>query len=64
MISSFRIASVGRDLGIQIYNHEMREWQEHSREKSGEKPSEISPADDFIRDALSIFDPPAKPGGG
>ena len=65
MITRNRIASVGRDLGIQIYNQEAIEWQEHLREavkeKPGEKPVKAEPDNDFIKDALSIFNPPAKP---
>lgn len=68
MISRIRIASSGRDLGIQIYNQEMLEWQEHLRGVAGEKPekkaAEPSPSDDFIKNALSIFDSPTKQGGG
>jgi len=64
MITRNRIASVGRDLGIQIYNQEAIEWQEHIRENAEKKPEEkpVKPEPDtnFIRDALSIFDPPSK----
>jgi len=60
VISRIRIASVGRDLGIQIHNQETIEWQEHLREiaeaKPEEKPAKPEPGSDFIKDALSIFD--------
>ena len=63
MITRNRIASVGRDLGVQIYNQEAIEWQEHLREnaerKPEEKPVKPEPSNDFIKDALSIFDPPS-----
>ena len=66
MITRNRIASVGRDLGIQIYNQEAIEWQEHLRElaerKPEEKPAKSEPDNDFIKAALSIFDPPATQG--
>ena len=64
MISRIRIASVGRDLGIQIYEQEMLEWQEHAKENPVERTTSPGPPVDFIRDALSIFDPPAKPEDG
>ena len=68
MISRIRIASAGRDLGIQIYNREMIEWQEHLSEiaemKPEGKPVKPEPGNDFIKDALSIFDSPPKTGGG
>jgi len=63
VISRIRIASVGRDLGVQLYEQEALEWQEHLREKSVDEPAEAEPADGFIRAALSIFDPPM-PGKG
>lgn len=72
MISSIRIASVGRDLGVQLYNHETLEWQEHlsgmggrdAVERSADPEERNVPAGnhgDFIRDALSIFNPPTGP---
>lgn len=68
MISRIRIASAGRDLGIQIHNQEMLEWQEHLQERVGakpeEKPANPEPGSDFIKDALSIFDSPTKQGDG
>jgi hypothetical protein len=68
LISRIRIASVGRDLGIQIYEQEMLEWQEHAKENPVERPASPGPPVDFIvdfiRDALLIFDPPAKPEDG
>jgi hypothetical protein len=63
LISRIRIASSGRDLGIQIYNQEMLEWQEHLREATEREPgerssnSEAGPGSDFIKDALLIFNP-------
>lgn len=68
MITRQRIASAGRDLGIQIYNQEMIEWQEHLSEiaetKPEGKPVKPEPDNDFIKDALSIFNSPPKTGSG
>jgi hypothetical protein len=56
VIPRIRIASVGRDLGIRLYEQEATEWQEHFRERPVAEPVEAEPADGFIKDALSIFD--------
>ena len=66
MISRIRIASVGRDLGIQIHRQEMLEWREHLREIAVQEPGgkQDSPvtAGDSTKDALSTFTPPMKEG--
>ena len=65
MIIRQRVASVGRDLGIPIYNQEMLEWQEHLKEatevKPGEKSIKTEIGSDFIRETLLIFNPHPKP---
>ena len=68
MIPRHPFACAGRDQGVQLYEQLMLEWQEHLGEDTGKVPdgpiSEPSPRDDFIADALSIFDPPTKSGDG
>jgi hypothetical protein len=69
MIPRHPFACAGRDQGIQLYNQLMIEWQEHllenpvenSPEKEAIKPSEPDPGNNFIKDALSIFNPASKP---
>jgi hypothetical protein len=66
MIPRHPFACVGRDQGIQLYNQLMIEWQEHLlMENPAENPPEKKAAEsssdnNFIRDALSIFNPPSK----
>lgn len=66
MIPRHPLACAGRDQGIQLYNQLMIEWQEHLQESPERKTEEMSskpePDNDFIKDALSIFDPAPKAG--
>jgi hypothetical protein len=58
-----RFASVGRDQGIAMYNQETLEWQERMKLEAGKKIAVAVPTDDFIKDALALFDSPSKPDG-
>ena len=68
MIPRHPFACTGRDQGIQLYNQLMIEWQEHLQVSPERKTEEMSskpePGNDFIKDALSIFDSPPKAGDG
>ena len=58
-----RFASAGRDQGIAMYNQETLEWQERMKLDAGKKIAVAVPTDDFIKDALALFDSPPKPDG-
>jgi hypothetical protein len=67
MIPRHPFACAGGDQGIQLYNQLMIEWQEHLQANpAGDPPeketAESHPDSNFIQDALSIFNPPTKPG--
>ena len=51
MISRIRIASVGRDLGIQIYEQEMREWHESQSQAAPEPPITNDPSTPNLHDS-------------
>jgi len=55
-----RIATVGRDLGIQIYEQEMLEHQTQTKEVAAEKIATVGNSKDFLKDALSLFGPSKK----
>lgn len=61
MNTHIRIATVGRDLGIQIYEQEMREHQTQVKEVASEKIATVGDSKDFLKDALSLFDLPSSP---
>lgn len=56
-----RIASAGHDMGIFNFLQDMREFGLRQPECAAGKVTPIENADDFLKEALSIFSPPSPP---
>lgn len=59
MNTRIRMATVGRDLGIQLYEQEIREHQTQITKMASAKIAAVSGSGDLIAEALSLFSPPA-----
>ena len=53
-----RIASAGHDMGIFNFLQDMREYSLRRHESFTEKIASVGSSDDFLKEALSLFDPP------
>jgi hypothetical protein len=61
MNTRIRIATVDRNLGIQLYEQEMREHQAQITGVASEKIMAVRGSGNLIAEALSLFNPSSPP---